>query len=120
VRRMVESKDSFSMGFLLGGGVEGWGLVSVGSTPAPAMALAICSSSPAVSFKMALSRSSGLTPCFSMFLVKSSNSLPMADMSSADAEAEAFGAVGSGFRFPRTDDISAARRAMKSSSDSAG
>jgi hypothetical protein len=34
--------------------------------------------------------------------------------------ADAFEALGSGFKFPRAEDISDARRAMKSSSDSAG
>lgn len=75
-----------------------------------------CSGVPlAVSPRRVLRRSSGLMPCFSMALVNSSSSLPILDMSSF----EAVDALGSKLRLPKTEDISEARRAMKSSSDSA-
>lgn len=107
VRRMVESKDSFSeesglVGIRVGGGDFGCVVEVFGN---------ISAALSAVSPKMALRRSAGLTPCFSMALVNSSSSLPM---SSADALV----ALGSGFKFPRTEDISDARRAMKSPSES--
>jgi hypothetical protein len=113
VRRMVSSKASFSpedeSGFV-GFWLEGWGFVSFVPESKD------CELVPVASPKIAFSRSSGLTPCFSMALVNSSKSLPILEMSSA----EVLDTLGSGFRFPRTEDISDARRAMKSSSDSAG
>lgn len=66
--------------------------------------------------RIALSRSSGFTSCFSMVLVNSSSSAPIFETSRSGS----FEAVRSVLRFPRTEDISAVNRAMKSFSDSAG
>ena len=112
VRRMVESKDSFSPEedeCFEGLCTKGSDFKSVGT------ALVGAGSVPRSSPRTALSRSSGFRPCFSMFLVNASTSLPILDMSSADA----VDTLGSGFRFPSAEDISDARRAMKASSDSA-